>query len=91
MRILNKHFVNGFYFVVNPIGEILEAIHVHPHVITITGLVFSFVAGGLFWTGHFISGGIMIILSGACDVRRSEHCGFTLSRAVRFSDQPRSH
>jgi CDP-diacylglycerol--glycerol-3-phosphate 3-phosphatidyltransferase len=68
VRILNKHFVNGFFFIVDPIGDMLEAIHVHPHVVTVTGLLFSFVSGALFWTGHFISGGIMIILSGVCDV-----------------------
>jgi len=68
VRILNKFFIDGFLALVNPIGMALEAIHVHPHVVTVTGLVFSVVSGLLFWKGYFISAGIFLILSGACDV-----------------------
>jgi CDP-diacylglycerol--glycerol-3-phosphate 3-phosphatidyltransferase len=68
VRIINKHFVNGFYFVVNPIGDFLEATRVHPHVVTVAGLVFSVVSGLLFWKGYFFSAGIIMVVSGVCDV-----------------------
>ena len=68
MKIINKHFVNGFYALVNPIGGMLERAHIHPHFVTVAGLVFSVISGILFWKGQFVFGGIALILSGACDV-----------------------
>jgi CDP-diacylglycerol--glycerol-3-phosphate 3-phosphatidyltransferase len=68
MKILNKHFINGFFAVINPIGDILEAAEIHPHVITGTGFILSIVSGILFWKGHIFGGGIILIVSGACDV-----------------------
>ena len=68
MRILNRHFINGFYAVVNPIGEFLEAAEVHPHIITSVGLIFSIFSGLLFWKGFIFFGGVVLIISGACDV-----------------------
>lgn len=68
MRILNKHFINGFYAVINPIGEILESAEIHPHVVTGAGLILSVVSGILFWKGYIFGGGIVLIIAGACDV-----------------------
>lgn len=68
VRILNKFFVNGFLAIVNPIGQALEAMHIHPHAVTVAGLLFSFVSGFLFWKGYFALGGLALIISGACDV-----------------------
>ena len=68
MRLLNKQFVEGFNTLVTPIGNILEASRVHPHAVTITGFLFSIASGVLFWLGHFVWAGVMIILSGVCDV-----------------------
>jgi CDP-diacylglycerol--glycerol-3-phosphate 3-phosphatidyltransferase len=68
MKILNKHFINGFYAVINPIGDILEAAEIHPHVITGTGFILSIVSGIMFWKGHIFGGGVILIISGACDV-----------------------
>ena len=68
MRILNKHFLNGFYFIVDPVGNFLEAIRVHPDAVTIAGLIFSFISGILFWKGYFVLAGILLIISGVCDV-----------------------
>jgi CDP-diacylglycerol---glycerol-3-phosphate 3-phosphatidyltransferase len=68
VRILNKYFIDGFLALVNPVGSLLEAMNVHPHVVTVMGLVLSIVSGLFFWKGYFIAGGVFIILSGACDV-----------------------
>jgi phosphatidylglycerophosphate synthase len=67
LRILSKYFIDGFYAVINPIGEILESAEVHPHFVTGTGLVFSAFSGLLFWNGHIFSGGVLLIMAGACD------------------------
>ncbi len=68
MRILSKHFINGFYAVFNPVGDFLENANIHPHVVTASGLLFSFVTAWLFWKGYMFWGGISLILAGACDV-----------------------
>jgi len=68
VRILNKYFIDGFMAVVNPIGKFLESIHIHPHAITIAGLIFSVISGLLFWKGLFLLAGIALIISGMCDV-----------------------
>jgi len=68
VRILNKFFIDGFMTIVSPIGNLLESTHVHPHAVTIAGLVFSIIAGLLFWKGFFVLAGIAIVVSGACDV-----------------------
>ena len=68
MRILSKHFINGFYAVVNPVGDLLENANIHPHVVTASGFIFSVITAWLFWKGHMFGGGITLILSGACDV-----------------------
>ncbi len=68
MRILNKHFINGFYAVINPIGDILESAEIHPHVITAAGLILSIISGVMFWKGQIFGAGILLIVAGACDV-----------------------
>jgi len=68
MKILNKHFINGFYAVINPIGDILEAAEIHPHVITGTGFILSIISGILFWKEQIFWAGVILIISGACDV-----------------------
>lgn len=68
MRLLNKFFFDGFNTIVNPIGIALESGHVHPHTITAAGFLLSCVSALLFWKGHFLSGGIVLVISGACDV-----------------------
>jgi CDP-diacylglycerol--glycerol-3-phosphate 3-phosphatidyltransferase len=68
VRILNKHFIDGFYSLVNPIGNILESVRIHPHAVTVTGLLFSVMSGVLFWKGHLVLAGLALILSGVCDV-----------------------
>jgi CDP-diacylglycerol--glycerol-3-phosphate 3-phosphatidyltransferase len=68
MRILNRHFIDGFYAVVNPVGEFLEEAEIHPHVVTVLGLILSVVSGILYWKGFIFFAGVILIISGACDV-----------------------
>ncbi len=68
MRILSKHFINGFYAVVNPVGDFLENANVHPHVVTASGFLFSILSATLFWKGSMFWGGVTLVLGGACDV-----------------------
>jgi CDP-diacylglycerol---glycerol-3-phosphate 3-phosphatidyltransferase len=68
VRILSRHFTTGFYALVDPFGKLLEAIHVNPDAVTITGFIFSVCSGLLFWKGFFALAGLALILSGACDV-----------------------
>jgi CDP-diacylglycerol--glycerol-3-phosphate 3-phosphatidyltransferase len=67
VRILNKFFIEGFYSIVNPIGNLLESIRIHPHVVTVAGLIFSIISGVLFWKGRFVIAGFALIVSGMCD------------------------
>jgi CDP-diacylglycerol--glycerol-3-phosphate 3-phosphatidyltransferase len=96
MRILSRHFVDGFYTIVNPIGDFLESANVHPHVVTTAGFLLSLVTAWLFWKGSLFLGGIAFILSGACDVldgrlarntNRSSRFGAVLDSTVdRYSE-----
>ena len=46
----------------------LEAAAIHPHIVTASGLILSVFSGILFWRGQIFFGGIVLIISGACDV-----------------------
>jgi CDP-diacylglycerol--glycerol-3-phosphate 3-phosphatidyltransferase len=68
IKLLNKHLVNGFLTVTEPLARLLVSLDVHPHVVTFAGLVFSLLAALYFIQGAFLYAGIMIILAGICDV-----------------------
>ncbi len=44
IKLLNKHLVNGFLTVTEPLARLLVSLEVHPHVVTFAGLVFSLLA-----------------------------------------------
>jgi CDP-diacylglycerol--glycerol-3-phosphate 3-phosphatidyltransferase len=68
LKLLNKHWVNGFLTVIEPIAKLLINLRVHPHVITFAGLFLSILAFNFFRQGLFFYAGLMVILAGACDV-----------------------
>ncbi len=96
MRILSKHFINGFYALFNPVGDFLERANIHPHVVTVSGFFLTIIAAGLFWNGHMFLGGITLVLAGACDAldgrlarntNRTSSFGAVLDSVVdRYSD-----
>jgi CDP-diacylglycerol--glycerol-3-phosphate 3-phosphatidyltransferase len=68
LKLLNKHWVNGFFTVIEPIAKLLINLRVHPHIITIAGLLISILAFNFFRLGDFLYAGLMVILAGMCDV-----------------------
>jgi hypothetical protein len=80
MKILNKHFINGFFAVINPIGDILEAAEIHPHVITGTGFILSIVSGIMFWTAGWPGKPIPRAVSAPCWIPPST--GIPKSRSI---------
>jgi len=68
LKLLNKHCVNGFLTVIEPIAKLLINLKVHPHVITFAGLFISLLAFNFFRSGLFFYAGLMVILAGMCDV-----------------------
>jgi CDP-diacylglycerol--glycerol-3-phosphate 3-phosphatidyltransferase len=68
LKLLNKHWVNGFLTVIEPIAKLLINLKVHPHVITFSGLFLSVLAFNFFRLGLFFHAGLMVILAGMCDV-----------------------
>ena len=68
LKLLNKHWVDGFSTVIEPIARVLISLRVHPHVITFTGLFLSVLAFNFFRLGLFFYAGLMVILAGMCDV-----------------------
>jgi CDP-diacylglycerol--glycerol-3-phosphate 3-phosphatidyltransferase len=68
LRLLNKHWVNGFMIVIEPVAKLLVNLKVHPHVITFSGLLISMIAFNFFRLGYFFYAGLMVILAGMCDV-----------------------
>jgi len=53
--------------IITPIGNLLARIGVHPHVLTITGLILSIVAGFLYSSGSFFWAACVVIFAGTCD------------------------
>jgi CDP-diacylglycerol--glycerol-3-phosphate 3-phosphatidyltransferase len=68
IKLLNKHLINGFLTVIEPITRLLINLKIHPHVVTFAGLGFSILSALSFVQGKFFSAGVMIILAGICDV-----------------------
>ena len=53
--------------IITPIGNLLARIGVHPHVLTITGLILSVTAGLMYGSGSFFWAACVVILAGTCD------------------------
>lgn len=54
--------------IVEPIGNLLARLSVHPNVLSLAGLILSIVAGLVYSTGAFFWGGWIVVLAGTCDV-----------------------
>ena len=68
VKLLNQKLVDGFMIIMEPIANLLASLHVHPHVVTIAGLLLSIFSGLQFYMGNFVWGGIMLVLAAVCDV-----------------------
>lgn len=67
-KLLNQKIVNGFLSLIEPLEKLLVNLKIHPHVITGAGLLISILTAYLFVRGEFLLAGIMVILTGICDV-----------------------
>ena len=68
IKLLNKRLEDGFLTVIEPLAQVLIRFKVHPHILTFSGLVFSFLAFIFLRSEFLFFGGVMIILAGICDV-----------------------
>jgi CDP-diacylglycerol--glycerol-3-phosphate 3-phosphatidyltransferase len=68
LKLLNKHWVTGFETVIEPIAKVLINLRVHPHVVTLSGLLLSLLAFNFFRQGYFFSAGVLVVLAGICDM-----------------------
>ena len=68
IKLINQKLVNGFLTVIEPLAKLLVKLRIHPHIITVAGLIISLLAGNFYRLGLFIYAGFMVILAGICDV-----------------------
>ncbi len=68
LKLLNRHWVQGFETIIEPIAKFLINLRVHPHVITFSGLGLSILGFNFFRQGYFLAAGVMVVLAGVCDV-----------------------
>ncbi len=82
--------------IIAPVGRILSRIGVHPHVLSIAGLILSIFAGFVYSTGSFFWAAWVVVLAGTCDAldgelargtaKNSNFGAFFDSTIDRFSD-----
>lgn len=67
LQIINGRWRTWFYSVISPLGRFIGRMGIHPNVMTIAGLLLSFITGIFFCAGIFWGGAIMLFFSGICD------------------------
>ena len=65
--LINDKIRKGYLKVITPIGNLLARFGIHPHIISVIGLIFSVVAAFVFSTGSFFLGALVVTISGICD------------------------
>jgi len=53
--------------IITPLGNVLAGIGVHPHVLSVAGLILSIVAGLFYSAGSFFWGAWVLVVAGTCD------------------------
>ncbi len=54
--------------IVEPVGNLLARLSVHPNILSLAGLIFSILAGVTYGIGAFFWAGWIVVLAGTCDV-----------------------
>lgn len=82
--------------IIQPVGNLLARLSVHPNILSLAGLILSMVAGVLYSTGAFFWAGWIVVLAGTCDVldgqiarqtgKRSQFGAFFDSTLDRFGE-----
>ena len=53
--------------ILSPVGTFLARVGVHPHILTVTGVVLSALAGLVYCNGSFFWAAWVLVLAGSCD------------------------
>ena len=61
-----------YLVIITPVGNFLARIGVHPHVLSVAGLVLSAVAGLFYSSGSFFWAAWVVVLAGICDTLDGE-------------------
>ncbi len=61
-----------YLVIITPVGNFLARIGVHPHVLSVSGLVLSAVAGLFYSSGSFFWAAWVVVLAGICDTLDGE-------------------
>ncbi len=82
--------------ILSPVGNFLARVGVHPHILTVTGLVLSALAGLGYCNGSFFWAAWVLVLAGSCDAldgqiarqtdKKSQFGAFMDSTLDRYSD-----
>lgn len=82
--------------IIQPVGNLLTRLSVHPNILSLAGLILSMVAGVVYSTGAFFWAGWIVVLAGTCDVldgqiarqtgKRSQFGAFFDSTLDRFGE-----
>ena len=82
--------------IIQPVGNLLARLSVHPNILSLAGLILSMVAGVVYSTGAFFWAGWIVVLAGTCDVldgqiarqtgKRSQFGAFFDSTLDRFGE-----
>lgn len=85
---LSTWFMEWYYWLIRPATRLLSRIGVSPNAVTAVSIVPAFVAGGLFWLGHYAAAGWMYLLCGTLDLLDGHLARETgrVSRAGAFFD-----
>lgn len=67
-KAINQTLTNGFLKAIEPLAKVLIRLGIHPHAITLTGLLVSLLAANFYRLGSFVYAGFLVILAGICDV-----------------------
>lgn len=82
--------------IIEPVGRFFARIGVHPHVLSVAGLIFSIMAAFVYGAGAFFWAAWVVVLAGTCDVldgilarqtnQHSKFGAFLDSTLDRYSD-----
>ena len=82
--------------ILSPVGNFLARVGVHPHILTVTGVVLSALAGLVYCNGSFFWAAWVLVLAGSCDAldgqiarqtdKKSQFGAFMDSTLDRYSD-----
>lgn len=64
---LNRKNRERYYRIVHPFGNLLARIGVHPHILSVAGLLLSAASAVVYGTGSFFRAAWILVIAGICD------------------------